>query len=87
MVAAFGGLFPFGNLPVLLNFLQAAQDRLVGKIVKFLSTKIVIAAFHVANAQFTQMLLQEWDILEEELFLQVLGAGGDNHAFAAANHR
>ena len=33
------------------------------------------------------MLLKEWDILEEELFLQVLGAGGNNHAFAAADHR
>ena len=33
------------------------------------------------------MLLKEWDILEEELFLQVLGAGGNDHAFAAADHR
>src|SRR5260221_2530300 len=33
------------------------------------------------------MLLEEWDILKEELFLQVLGAGGDDHAFAASDHR
>src|SRR5689334_6568981 len=86
-VAAFGRRFPFGDLAVLLDFLQAVQDRLVGEIVKFLPAKIVVAPFHVTNAQFTQMLLKEWDILEEELFLQVFGAGGNNHALAAADHR
>src|SRR5206468_322616 len=71
-IAAFGCFFPFGDLPVLLNFLQPAQDRLIGEVIKFLPAEIVVAAFHVANAQFTQMPLQEWDILEEELFLKVL---------------
>src|SRR5579864_8523489 len=86
-VAALGRLFPFRDLAVLLNFLKAAQHRLVRKIVKLLPAKVVVAAFHVANAKLAQMLLQEWDILEEELFLQVLGTGGNNHALAAADHR
>src|SRR5260370_36856715 len=33
------------------------------------------------------MLLQEWNIFEEELFLQVLSAGRDDDAFAAADYR
>src|SRR5438270_10498245 len=45
-IAAFGYLFPLVDLAVLLNFLQPAQDRLVGEIVKLLPAKIVIAAFH-----------------------------------------
>src|SRR6476469_2948191 len=65
-VTALGRLFPFGDLAVLLNLLQSAQHWLVRKIVKLLPTKIIIAAFHVANAQLPQMLFQEWDILEEE---------------------
>ena len=28
------------------------------------------------------MLLEEWDVLEEELLLEVLGAGGDDDAAA-----
>src|SRR6185312_8801161 len=91
-VTTLGRLFPLGNLAILLNFLQAVQDRLVRKIVKFLPAKIIVAPFHVADAEFAwasrkKQLLKEWDILKEELFLQVLGAGGDNHAFAAADHR
>src|SRR5579871_3676324 len=86
-VTAFRGGFPFGNLPVLVNFLESAQNRLVGEIVKLLPAKIIVAAFHITNAQLAQMLLEEWYILEKELFLQVLGAGGNNHAFAAADHR
>src|SRR5258707_9908250 len=86
-IAALGRLFPLSDLAVLLNLLKSAQDWLVRQIVKFLPAKVIITAFHIANAQFAQVLLQEWDILKEELFLQVLGAGGNNHAFAAADHR
>src|SRR5438270_13908771 len=52
-ITALGRSFPFGDLAVLLNLLQPAQNRLVGEIVTLLPAKVVIGAFHVANTQFT----------------------------------
>jgi hypothetical protein len=34
-----------------------------------------------------ERLLKEWDVFVEELFLKILSAGGDDHAFAGADHR
>ena len=72
--------------------LQSAQDRLVRKVIKLLPAQIVVTPFHVADAQLAwaackKVLLKERYILEKELFLQVLGAGGDDYAFAAADYR
>src|SRR5207302_10041774 len=86
-VTALGCRLPFCNLPVLLDLLQAVEHRLAGKVIKFLPAEIIVAPFHVADAQLAQMLLQERNVLEVELLLQVLGASGDDDALAAANDR
>ena len=76
----------------MLDLLQPTEHRLVGQVVELLAAQIVVAPFHVADAQFAlavrkKRLLEKWDILVEELFLQILRAGGDDHALAGTNHR
>src|SRR6266481_7497446 len=70
-IAGFGLALPLRDLPVVLDFFQAAEHRLVGKVIKLLPAQIIIAAFHVTNPQLAQVLLEEWDILKEKLLLQV----------------
>ena len=84
-------LLPRGDGAVVLDLLQAAQHRLVGKVVELLAAQIVVAPLHVADVQLAfavgeKRLLEKRDILMEELFLQILGAGGNDHALAGANH-
>ena len=62
------------------------QNRLALRIVDLLPARVVAAALHVADLQrLVEMLLQEWNVFVEELFLQVLRAGGDHHALARKN--
>src|SRR5215813_9102886 len=86
-ISAFRDLLPFGNLAIVLDLFQPAEDRLIGQVVEFLPAEIVIAALHVTDAQLSQVLLQEWNVLEEELLLKCLGSSGNNYAFAAAYDR
>ena len=98
-VAGRGRLLPRGDGAVLLDLLQPAEHRLVGKVVEFFAAQIIVAAFHVADGKPSvrtiaartcfskQRLLQERNVLVEKLFLQILGAGRDDHALAGANHR
>ncbi len=81
----------------MLDLLQPAEHRLVGKVVEFFAAQIIVAAFHVADGEPSvrtiaartcfskQGLLQERNVLVEKLFLQILGAGRDDHALAGAN--
>ena len=53
------------------------------RVVDLLPAGVVVPALHVADAQGRgEVPLQERNVLEEELLLQVLGAGGDHHARA-----
>ncbi len=82
-VADFGGLLPLADDLEIGHFLQARQHRLLLGVVDLLAAGVVVAALHVADLQRPrEMLLQERNVLEEELLLQILGAGGDHDALA-----
>src|SRR5256712_13379713 len=91
-VAVLRGLLPCGNRAVMLDLIQAAEDRRISKIVEFFSAKIIIAAFHVADAQLAfavrkQRMLEKGNVFIEELLLQILCSCGDDDPFARANPR
>ena len=82
-VAELGGLLPFADDLEIGDLFQAGEHRLLLGVVDLLAAGVVVAALHVADLQGPrEMLLQERDVLEEELLLQVLGAGGDHDALA-----
>ena len=59
------------------------EHRLAIGVVDLLAAGEIGAALHVADLQrAVEMLLQKRNVFVEELLLQVLGAGGDHHAFA-----
>ncbi len=85
-------LLPGRNGAVVLDLLQAAEHRLIGKIVQFLAAKVVVPSLHVTDFQLAfavgkKRLFEKRDILMEELFLQILGASRNDHSFAGANDR
>ena len=91
-VARLRVLLPCSNRAVVLDFIQAAEDRRISKIVEFFSAKIIIAAFHVADAQLAfavrkQRMLEKGNVFIEELLLQILCSCGDDDPFARANPR
>ena len=86
-VAGLGRLLPIADDAEVVDLLQPVQHRLVGEVVELLAAQIIAAALHVADAQLAQVLPQEGNVLEEELLLQGLGAGGDDDALAGANDR
>src|SRR5690348_7575401 len=91
-VARLRGLLPGRNDAVLLDFVKPVENWLIGEIVKLPAAQIVVASFHVADAESTiafreERLLEEGNIFVEELLLEVLGACGNDHALAGANRR
>ena len=57
-------------------------------VVDLLPAGVIVAPLHVADLQRPrEVLLEERDVLEEELLLQVLGAGGDDDALAGEQRR
>jgi hypothetical protein len=82
-VAGFGGLFPGGDLVELVDFLKAIQDWRVSQGVELVAAEVVGAALHVTDFQGAEEGFEEWDIFEEELLLEVFGAGGDDDALVA----
>ncbi len=87
-IAGGGGLLPFADDLKVGDFFQAAQNRLAIGVVDLLPAGEVGAALHVADLQRpVEMLLQERNVFVEELLLQVLGSGGDHHAFAGEQGR
>ena len=90
-VAGLRRLLPGRDRAVLFDLFQAAQHRLVGQVVELLAAQIVVAPLHVADVQLAfavgkKRLLEKRNIFVEELFLQILGSGGNDHALARANH-
>ena len=82
---------PGGDGAVVLDLLQPAEHGLVGQVVELLAAQIVVAPLHVADLQLAfavgkKRLLEKRNIFVEELFLQILGAGGDDDALAGTNH-
>src|SRR6266700_1294028 len=91
-VARLRVLLPCSNRAVVLDFIQAAEDRRISKIVEFFSAKIIVAAFHVADAQLAlairkERMLEKGNVFIEELLLQILCSCGDDDPFARANPR
>src|ERR1022692_1072964 len=86
-VASFGGLLPVAEDAEVTDLFQSVQQRLGGEVVELLAAEIIAAALHVADAQFAEMLPQKRNIFEEELFLQGLGAGRNDDAFARTDYR
>jgi hypothetical protein len=82
-VAGFGGLLPIADDFEIHHLFKTVENGLLLAVVELLAAEVVLAPFHVAHAQrFGEVLLQKGDVLEVELLLQVLGAGGDHHALA-----
>ena len=83
-VAGFGGLFPLGDLAVLVDLFKAGKDRLVAQSNELVAAEVVGAAFHVADAEVAEQSLEKRNVAKIELVLQRLGAGGDDDALAGA---
>ena len=81
-IAGFGGLFPGLDDLKIGDLFQARQHRLLFGVVDLLAAGVVGAPFHVAGAQRAQVFLEERNVLEEELFLEILGPCGDDDALA-----
>ena len=82
-VAGFGGLLPLADDLEIGHFFETFEDRLLPGVVDLLAAGVVVPSLHVADGQVAaQVLLEERHVLVEELLLQVLGAGGDDHALA-----
>ena len=85
-VTGFGVLFPLADDLEIGNLFEPGEDRLPLGVVDLLAAGVVGPALHVGDAQLVgEVLLQERNVFEEQLFLQVLGAGGDDDALAGEN--
>src|SRR5881628_1275360 len=71
-VARLRVLLPCSNRAVVLDFIQAAEDRRISKIVEFFSAKIIVAAFHVADIYLAMKNLQEQLFYKDIPFLEEL---------------
>src|SRR5207245_9035136 len=71
-VAVLRGLLPCGNRAVMLDLIQAAEDRRISKIVEFFSAKIIIADFYVAGCQLAFAVLQEGIIEQRNVVIEDL---------------
>ena len=81
-IAGFAGFFPLADDLKIGDFFQSFEHGLAFGVVNFLPAGVIRPAFHIAGAKRAQMLLKERNVLEEKLFLQILGAGGDDHSLA-----
>ena len=79
-VAGFGGLLPGGDVVELVDLFEAVEERVVAQCVELMAAEIIAAALHVADLQWAEEGFEEGDVLEEELLLQVFGAGRDDDA-------
>ena len=79
-VAGFGGALPVEDGVELRDLFEAGEQGVVAEGVELLLADVVGAAFHVADAEGAEEGFEEGDVFEEELFLEVFGAGGDDDA-------
>jgi hypothetical protein len=82
-VAGLGVFLPRGDGVELGDLLEAIEQRSGAQGVELVATEVVASALHVADLQRAEDAFEEWDILEEELFLQIFRAGGDDDALLA----
>jgi len=83
-VAGFRGLLPLGDLAVLVDFLQAAEDGLIAQGDQLMAAEVVGAALHVADAQVSDKGFEEGNVAKVELILEGLGSRRDDDALAGA---
>ncbi|MEZ5394787.1 MAG: hypothetical protein R2724_18435 [Bryobacterales bacterium] len=70
----------------LFDLFEACEDGTLFGLVELLAAKVVLASLHVGDAQLAaERIGEEGDIFVEELLLEVLGAGGDDNAFAGGD--
>ena len=87
-VAEFGGLFPLADNLEIGDLFEAGKHRLLIGVVDFLAAGVIVAALHVADLERPrEVFLEERHVLEEELFLKVLGARGNDDALARKQRR
>ena len=72
-----------GDVVELVDLFEAVEERVVAQGVELVAAEVVAAALHVADLQRAEEGFEEGDVLEEELLLQVFGAGGDDDALLA----
>ena len=90
-IAGLGCFLPGGNGAVVLNLFQPAEHGLVGEVDQFFAAEIIVAALHVADAQFAVAIRKEGkfkrgNVFVEKLFLQIFGACGNDDALAGTDH-
>ena len=87
-IADFGRLLPFADDAKFADLFQSGEDRLALGVVDLLPAGVIVAALHVADLrEAAKNCLEERDVLEKELLLQVLRAGGDDDALAGEERR
>ncbi len=59
------------------------EERVVAQRVELVAAEIVCPPLHVADLERTEKGFEEGDVFEEELLLQIFGAGGDDDALLA----
>ena len=84
--------FPARDFGEMIDLFQSAQHRIRREVVELLAAQIIAPSLHVADVQLAlsigeKRLLEKRNIFVEELFLQVFGAGRNDHPFAGANYR
>jgi hypothetical protein len=67
----------------LRDLFEAGEERVVAQGVELVLAEVVAAALHVADVERAEEGFEEGDVLEEELLLEVFGAGGDDDALLA----
>ena len=79
-VAGDRAAFPLQDGIELRDVVESGKNGVVAQGIELLLAQVVGAALHVAHPQRPQQRFEERDVLEVELFLQVLRAGGDDDA-------
>jgi len=64
----------------LADLLQPRQQRRIAQRIQLVLAQVVAASLQITDIERAEDRLQKRHILEEELLLQVLRAGRDNHA-------
>ena len=87
-IAGLSSLRPVRYFFKVIHLIEAAEDRRVSRTMKPLQAKIVVAALHVGGSEFLgHDALEKRNVFLHQLFLQILGAGRDDHSATSAERR
>ena len=87
-VAEFGRLLPVRDDLEIGDLFEAGEHGVLVGVVDLLPAGVVVPPLHVADFQRPrEVLLEKRDVLEEQLFLKVLGAGGNDDPLARKQRR